>query len=133
MVEILVRSPAGLLVLSVLATGCTSVAQVTTLSDPACHQALVDGVASILVEQKEDPQLAGRLANQTAQGLEAGELGPRPFLVPSPSGAAYSFFVQDKRSGCLLRLYGRAKGFTSYTNNLNYIATRPLAPCQCAE
>ena len=119
--------------MSVLATGCTSVAQVTTLSDSACHEAFVDGVASILVEQKEDPEVAGRLANDAAEGLEAGQLGPRPFVLSSSSGTDYYFFVEAKRSECVLRLYGREKGFTSYTNNLTYIATRPLAPCQCSE
>jgi hypothetical protein len=41
--------------------------------------------------------------------------------------------VEKKKSGCLLRLYGKQKGFTSYTNNLNYIATRPLPDCLCRE
>ena len=127
------RSRGALLVLAVFSTGCTSVARVTTLSDPACSEALVDGVAAILVEQKEDPQVAGRLAHDTVGALEAIDLGPRPFFVPSPSGTDFYFFVQSRDNECLLRLYGRERGFTSYTNNLTYIATRPLAPCRCAE
>ena len=60
-------------------------------------------------------------------------MGPRPFLVASPSGTDYAFFVERKDDACLLRLYGRQKGFVTYTNNLTYIATQPLAPCRCEE
>jgi len=120
-------------VLCVLSAGCASVAQVTTLSNPACFEALHGGFTSILVEQKEAPEVAGRLANGAAEALRSGSLGPRPFLVASPSGADYSFFVEKHSSGCLLRLYGRQKGFVAYTNNLTYIDTRPLVPCQCSD
>jgi len=65
--------------------------------------------------------------------IEFAQLGPRPFVVSSSSGADYEFFVQKKKQGCLLRLFGRTKGFTSYTNNLTYIATRPLPGCACQE
>ena len=41
--------------------------------------------------------------------------------------------IERKDDACLLRLYGRQKGFVSYTNNLTYIATRPLTACACAE
>lgn len=37
------------------------------------------------------------------------------------------FFVERKGEECLLRLYGRQKGFTRYTNNLTYIRTRDLS------
>ena len=60
-------------------------------------------------------------------------IGPRPFLVASPSGADYSFFVQRMDGACALRLYARQKGFVSYTNNITYIATETLGPCRCAE
>ena len=121
------------LVLCMLTTGCATVAQVTTLSERACFEAMRNGLDSILVEQEENPEVAGRLASDATAKLEAGGLGPRPFLLRSSSGVDYSFFVQRKDDGCLLRLYGRDKGFTSYTNNLTYIATRPLAPCGCSE
>ena len=127
------RLLAAALVLGALSTGCTSVAQVTTLSSSPCHDAMLNGLTAILIEQDEDPQLAGQLAGDATQALEAGGFGPRPFLLASPTGVDYSFFVQSKDGECLLRLYGRDKGFTSYTNNLTYIATRPLAPCRCSE
>jgi hypothetical protein len=41
--------------------------------------------------------------------------------------------VERKDDACLLRLYGRQKGFVAYTNNLTYIATQPLAACRCEE
>jgi hypothetical protein len=119
--------------LCALASGCTTVAQVTTFSNPACHEVFLAGLTGILVEQKEDPQAADRLAIRATEMIKTGYLGPRPFMLGSLSGADYSFFVELKDNACLLRLYGRQKGFVSYTNNLTYIATRPLTACQCAE
>lgn len=124
---------APLLVPCILSTGCTSVAQVTTLSSPSCYEAFHGGMTAILIEQKEDPQVASQLANGAADTIRTGHVGPRPFLLASSSGADYSFFVERKDGACLLRLYGRQKGFTSYMNNLTYIDTRPLAPCGCSE
>lgn len=113
--------------------GCASVAQIQNLSDDACRKSLQDGLVAILVEQHETPDVAGELAERTRIALERGRFGPRPFAVSSSSGADYEFFVEKKKQGCLLRLYGRQKGFTSYTNNLTYIATRPLPGCACQE
>ena len=64
-------------------------------------------------------------------GLPA--LGPRPFLVMAPSGTDYSFIVQRRDEGCALRLYAKEKGFTSYVNNMNFIETRLIDRCECAE
>jgi hypothetical protein len=116
-----------------LASGCASVAQITTLSEPDCRASLTGALGKVLQAEGEKPEVAGRLADSTATALQTYGLGPRPFLVESPSGVDYSFFVEKKKAACLLRLYGRQKGFVSYTNNLTYIATEPLAPCQCAE
>lgn len=116
-----------------LMSGCTTVAQVTTLSDESCKQKVRDQIESILTEEGEKPDIATRLAVNTTTVLATGALGPRPFGVASPSGADYSFFVQRKSEECLLRLYGRRKGFTRYTNNLTYISTRSLDGCSCAE
>jgi hypothetical protein len=113
-------------------TGCATVAEVE-LSQDACRQSFQDALASILVEQHETPDLAQKLADDTREALERTQLGPRPFVISSSSGADYEFFVEKKSSGCLLRLYGRQKGFTSYTNDLTYIATRPLPGCSCRE
>jgi len=116
-----------------LAAGCASVAQVTTLGSPECHQSFSAAVARILQAEGEAALPAQQLAESTTTELQVAGLGPRPFLVESPSGTDYSFFVQQKGNTCLLRLYGRQKGFVSYTNNISYIATEPLAPCQCSE
>ena len=118
---------------SMLLSGCTTVAQITTLSDESCHRTVQGQLESILLEEGERPEVANRLAVNTTVVLATGSLGPRPFGVSSPSGADYSFFVQLKGDQCLLRLYGRRKGFTRYTNNLTYIATRSLNGCACAE
>ena len=87
----------------------------------------------ILVAQGEKQEVADKLAESTTTVLLTGSLGPRPFLVASPSGADYGFFVEQKSSECLLRLFSRRKGFTLYTNNLTYIATGWLTGCMCAE
>ena len=52
-------------------------------------------------------------------------------MVSAPSGTDYSLFVEPTDEGCLLRLCGRQKGFTSYTNNITWIETRPLPACRC--
>ena len=124
-----IASIAGL----VLVAGCTSVAQVTTLSEPACRESVAAGFRKILEAQDERAPVAVQVAESATRGLQSYELGPRPFLVASPSGADYAFFVQRDGDACLLRLYGKQKGFVSYTNNLTYIATEPLATCRCAE
>ena len=113
-------------------TGCATVAEVE-LTEDSCRQTFQDALTSILVEQHETPDVAANLAEVTREQLERTQLGPRPFVISSSSGADYEFFVEKKSSGCLLRLYGRQKGFTSYTNDLTYIATRPLPGCACKE
>jgi len=113
-------------------TGCATVAEVE-LTEDSCRQTFQDALTSILVEQHEAPDVAANLAEVTREQLERTQLGPRPFVISSSSGADYEFFVEKKSSGCLLRLYGRQKGFTSYTNDLTYIATRPLPGCACKE
>ena len=118
--------------LLILCSGCASVAHVTSVAEPACRASVERGFSTILAAQGESPETAGRLASSATAGLAQG-IGPRPFLVTSPSGADYSFFVDRKDGACLLRLYARQKGFVSYSNNLTYIATEPLAPCQCVE
>lgn len=118
---------------AVLLSGCATVAHITTLSDESCRQTARGQLESILVEEGEQPEMANRLAGTTTAVLATGSLGPRPFRVSSPSGADYSFFVQLTGDRCLLRLYGRQKGFMRYTNNLTYISTRALDGCACAE
>ena len=113
--------------------GCMTVAQVTSLSDQNCRHAFVDRMSSILVEQGEKQEVADKLAESTTAVLLTGSLGPRPFLVASPSGVDYGFFVEQTSSECLLRLFSRQKGFMRYRNNLTYIATRSLTGCMCAE
>jgi hypothetical protein len=119
--------------LSLVVAGCTTVAQITTVSELACRQALDDGLVRIFESQGESAALARQLAASTASSLLSGNLGPRPFVVSSPAGVDYGLFIQLDGASCLLRLFGRQKGFVSYTNNLTYIATEPLGQCRCAE
>lgn len=123
----------GLAILSCLAAACATPGQLTTLDDPACKTTVKAQLQAVLLEQGERPEVAERLAVNTTTVLATGSLGPRPFGVASPSGADYSFFVQPKEAECLLRLYGRQKGFTRFSNNLTYLATRSLAGCRCSD
>ena len=118
---------------AILAAGCATVGQVTNLSQPACAAEFRQGLGAILSEQGENAETSDALAERAVSSLADGAFGPRPFLVSAPAGSDYEFFVQKKTDACLLRLYGRHHGFVSYTNNLTYIATRPLTRCQCAE
>jgi len=109
------------------------VGRIGNLTDMECRSTFSQALSSILVEQDETQVNADNLAERTMKNLQLVDLGPRPFLVAAPSGSDYTFFVQPKKTGCLLRLYGRRRGFMSYTNNLTYIATRPLPQCVCSE
>jgi len=121
------------LLITVCLAACATVASVTNLSTTACAAQMQRGLSEILVEQGESANASESMARQTLSTLSGNAHGPRPFLVAAPSGTDYEFFVQKKRETCLLRLYGRYHGFVSYTNNLTYIATRPLAGCECSE
>ena len=116
-----------------MAIGCTSVAQVTNLAESACQASFETEMAAVLSAEGETLENATGLAHSATMMLTLGDLGPRPFLVAAPSGTDYSFFVEKTKSSCILRLYGRQKGFVSYTNNLTYIDSRPLPGCSCAE
>jgi hypothetical protein len=118
---------------SVMTSGCATVARIENVSDDTCRDALASGVSTILAQQGETADVASRLAESAAANVASADFGPRPFLVSSPSGTDYAFFVQYKRETCLLRLYGRQKGFRSYVNDMTYIATEPLSGCVCRD
>ena len=118
------------LVVVMVASGCTHVAQVTTLRDSACENRFAEQLTAILVKQGETSDAAESLAALTVAELRS-DGSARPFAIAAQSGVDYAFFVERKKEKCLLRLYGRRKGFVSYTNNMTYIATKDLAPCEC--
>ena len=121
----------ALLLAVLLSTRCASVAQVDNLSDASCSNQFEQSLTSILTTQHEKPEVAQGLAHRTYLVLTRVDFGPRPFYVSSSSGTDYTFFIDKKRDRCLLRLYGKQKGFMSYTNNLTYIETRELSSCSC--
>lgn len=49
--------------------GCTTMAQVTSLSDQNCRHTFVDRMRSILVEQGEKQEVADKLAESTTTVL----------------------------------------------------------------
>jgi hypothetical protein len=124
---------APILAWALAVSSCTSVARLTNLPESSCRTTVESQLASVLVAEGETPDAATSLARDTLTILTLSDIGPRPFVVAAPSGTDYSFFVEKKKAGCILRLYGRQKGFVSYTNNMTYIASRALEGCACAE
>ena len=122
-----------LAVASLASTACTSVAYWSISGADPCAGTFQDQLASVLVEQGGSPRSPRISRVKPVQPSLVRIWGRAWFLVSSPSGADYTFLVQRKHAGCLLRLYGRQKGFVRYTNNLTYISTRALAGCNCAE
>lgn len=108
-------------------------AKVTNLSEETCRASFTGHLSSVLSQQGEKPESADALAAKTASTLLNYDLGPRPFVIAAPSGTDYRFFFDRKGITCVLTLYGRRKGFVSYTNNLTYIATKVVPDCTCAE
>lgn len=134
--RLIVRSPVSrsFLCLGVLTmAGCTTMAQVSNLSDESCRTSFTQQLSSMLTSQGESSAHSDALANKTVLTLTTYDLGPRPFAIAAPSGTDYRFFIDRKGTHCVLTLYGRRKGFISYTNNLTYIATESLPGCACVD
>lgn len=108
-------------------------AQVTNLSEESCRTSFTRHLSTILTHEGEKPVAADALADKTVFTLTTYDLGPRPFVIAGPSGTDYRFFIDRKGADCVLTLFGRRKGFVSYTNNLTYIATEILPGCTCTE
>ncbi len=83
--------------------GCTSVAQMTTLSDQNCRHAFVDRVSSILVEEGEQQDMAAKLAESTVTVLSSGTLGPARSSCRRPPARTTASSCSKSRSvfcGC---------------------------------
>src|SRR6202022_840377 len=98
---------------AVLSTRCAHVAEVDSLAEGPCSAEFEQSLFSILGVQGEKPEVTRDLAHRTYVVLTSTNRGPRPFFVSSPFGTDYTFFVDNKRDRCLLRLYGRQHGFMS--------------------
>ena len=121
------------LAIVLIGSGCTSVAKVTNLSEESCRTSFSHQLSIILTQEGEKPDIADALAHKTVSTVTTYDLGPRPFTIAAPSGTDYRFFIHHKGADCVLTLFGRRKGFVSYTNNLTYIATEILSGCTCTE
>ena len=113
--------------------GCTTMAALTNVREQPCQRQFASALSEMLLAEGEQPERAQKVVDKAELLGSAFDFGPRPFLVSSQSGTDYSFFVEKKGDACLLRLYGRQKGFTRYTNNLTYIQSKDLPGCQCRE
>ncbi len=112
---------------------CAQVARISNPEEAVCARAIRDETATILLGQGENEVDANELARRAANPDTLRANGPRPFFLRSPSGADYGLFVDRRDNACLLRLYMRRKGFSTYTNNLSYIDTRTLTGCGCSQ
>jgi hypothetical protein len=124
---------AACLTIVLTTAGCATVAKVTNLSEESCRTSLTNQLSAILTAQGEKPASSDALAHKTVSTLTTYDLGPRPFAIAAPSGTDYRFFIDRKGVDCVLTLFGRQKGFVSYSNNLTYIATEVLSDCTCAD
>jgi hypothetical protein len=127
------RSWALFLAIVLTTAGCATVAKVTNLSEESCCISFTHQLSAILAHEGEKPEAADALAGKTVSTLTTYDLGPRPFAIAAPSGTDYRFFIDRKGADCVLTLFGRRKGFVSYTNNLTYIATEVPPDCTCAD
>jgi len=110
-------------------SGCATIGELD-LSDEKCAADFRSQIASILVSQGEKPAEAEALGQRAALEIGFGSPGLRPFVVGSRT-TDYTFFVEKKKAGCLLRLLSRERGFTVYTNDITYIETRSVPACRC--
>jgi hypothetical protein len=113
------------------------IARVTNLSDSACKDSFSQQVASALVKQGETMDAANEMSKDTVSALSYSRT-PQVFYAFSPSDLRYGFFVQNRKEGCVLRLYERQKKVlgdkkATLTNSVNYFATGQLAGCSCSK
>lgn len=113
--------------------GCTTMATITNVQEEPCQRTFATALADIVRAEGEPAEHAQRIIDQAPALGATFDYGPRPFMIRARSGTDYSFFVEKKGEQCLVRLYGRQKGFVRYTNNLTYIQTQELPGCHCAE
>ena len=115
----------------VLAAGCAQVSAVRNPETPACVASLRQAFGDILAAQGEAPQAVAQLVQHGADPVLLRHNGPRPLFLRSPSGIDYGLFFDRRENACLLRLYMRRQGFSTYTNNVTYIDTRTVGGCDC--
>jgi hypothetical protein len=143
--------PLGLLLLASLA-GCETnglsgddghwtvvplISRVTNLSDSACKDSFSQQLASALVKQGETTDAANEMSKDTVSALSYSRTS-KMFYAYSPSDLRYGFFVQNRKEGCVLRMYERQKTVfgnkkATLTNSVNYFATGQLAGCSCSK
>jgi hypothetical protein len=111
-------------------SGCASVGRLD-FTTHECAATFTRQLADILVSQHETERIAQELARDATLALISGEATTAQFFVFSPSGTDYAFFVQHRSSGCVLRLHARRTLHTELSNDLTYIASRPLTGCRC--
>lgn len=118
--------------LAIFLAGCATVGR-PDLSSQRCGDDLASQVADVLFTQGESRPISDDLANGLTVDLSTGALSPVSFFADSPSGCQYGFAIHHTSEGCVLRLYYRKRPGYEVTNNLTYIATRPLKECACAK
>lgn len=116
---------------SVASTACLTNALVTNLGDASCRSSVTTAISTMLVGQREPPELADRLASDAVLAMIPVSAGHGTFTVASPYGTDYTFVFRVEKEACLLRLYGRARGHRVTVNDLTYFATEPLPGCAC--
>jgi hypothetical protein len=132
-----------LLALGVMAaslSGCAALAWVAplygdlkNLSDPACSRSFSTELVAALKSQGETPEDAADAAGRALRIFSSisSKDEPEHFEAASSSGVSYWFNFEPKKSGCLLRMYGRQKDGGTSWNTATYYDKRQLAGCTC--
>jgi tetratricopeptide (TPR) repeat protein len=125
---------AKLLLIIVLFSGCHQMVGISNLDQATCAKNFQDRLKRVLVRFGEKPEVAERLARSEYNWLLSSNLQARPFLVQSPSGNDYTFFISKEKNYCKMHLVEKSRGFTSLSSNIPpYLASRKLVDCSCEE
>jgi len=122
-----------LLALALLVACSPTVAQILNPGYPRCQKSMREAFAITLVGQGESDAVAEKLADETVRALADAELGAKPFKVTSPSGAQYGYFFEREDDRCLLRMAAVQVGILQVSDNVRFLATRPLPGCGCRQ
>lgn len=129
-----VRALAALLSVTLSAGACSpNVARLLNPEYPRCQRSLREALAITLVGQGETDEVAEKLADDTVQALAAVDLGAKPFKVTSPSGVQYGYLFEREDDRCLLRMVAWQLATVQVSDNVRYLASRPLPGCGCRQ
>lgn len=126
----------GVVILTICSFGmlssCVSMGRILNLEASSCTDSLSEQLTISLIGQGEKSDEAKQTARHSVHLLQLVKLGKRPFGV-STRDADYTYFIENSKGNCVLRLLSIRKGFWRYSNNLTFIDTRIVPECLCED